>query len=151
MNETTSPPQPAPAVVSLRDAAAALPAVQSGARWFWWIAGLSLVNIVMFQSGSNTSFVMGLGITAVSDAVFVGNKPVGFAIDAIAIGLFVLVGYLGRRASLAAFYLGVTVYTFDALIFVYIKDWMPVAFHGLAIYFIVRGILALQAALKVTA
>jgi len=145
-----SSPQPATPASSPPEAAATPPVVRAAARWFWWIAGLSLVNIVMFQSGSQTSFVMGLGITTISDVVFAGNRLVGFAIDAIALGFFVWAGFQAQRARLWAFYLGVTVYVLDALIYAYAQDWMPVAFHGLAIFFIVKGILALQGAAKAT-
>jgi hypothetical protein len=150
MVDPVSSPQPSAPASSPREAAATLPVVRSAARWFWWIAGLSLVNIVMFQSGSQTSFVMGLGITTVSDVVYAGNKVVGFVIDAIALGFFVWVGFQAQSAKLWAFYLGVTVYVLDALIYAYVQDWMPVAFHGLAIFFIVKGILALQGAAKAT-
>jgi hypothetical protein len=66
------------------------PAARSGARWFWWIAGLSLVNIVLAQSGSDTNFVIGLMV----------------------------------------------------------KEWMPVAFHALALFFILNGAMSLRAALR---
>ncbi len=150
MVDPVSSPQPSPAASPPGQAAPALPVVRAAARWFWWIAGLSLVNIVMFQSGSETSFVMGLGIITVSDVVFAGNKLVGFLIDAIALGFFVWVGFEAQRAKLWAFYLGVTVYVLDALIYAYVQSWMPVAFHGLAIFFIVKGILALQGKAKAT-
>ncbi|HKE95472.1 MAG TPA: hypothetical protein VKB34_14255 [Povalibacter sp.] len=140
-----------PDAASIREAAAALPAVRSAARWFWWIAGLSVVNTVMFQSGSDTSFVMGLGITAVSDAVFAANRSVGFVIDAIVLGFFVLVGLKAQHGSLWAFYLGTAVYALDALIYVLAQDWMPVAFHGLAIFFILKGIGALRSAMQAAA
>ncbi len=41
--------------------AQAEPEVMSGASWFWWIAGLSLVNSIMTHSGSDTGFIIGLG------------------------------------------------------------------------------------------
>ena len=142
---------PMPDAESTQEAAAVLPAVRSAARWFWWIAGLSVVNIVMFQTGSDTNFVMGLGITAVSDVVFANSKAIGFVIDAVALGFFVLVGLKAQRGSLWAFYLGTAVYVLDALIYAYFQDWMPVAFHGLAIYFIAKGITALRSAPQATA
>jgi hypothetical protein len=121
------------------------PLVQSAARWFWWIAGLSLVNIVMAQSGSETSFVMGLGITAVSDAIFEAQKAIGFVVDAVVLGFFFFLGLQAMRGKLWAFYLGITVYAFDALIYLFVQDWMPVAFHALAIFFISKGAVALIA------
>jgi hypothetical protein len=138
MNDPAGAQAPKPAAPS----ASAI--VQSAARWFWWIAGLSVVNIVLFQSGSETNFVVGLGITALSDVVFAGNKPIGFVIDALAVGFFLWMGAQGSRGKLWAFYVGLAVYTLDALIYLSFKDWMPVAFHALAIFFIMKGVMALR-------
>ncbi|GAB3377090.1 hypothetical protein GCM10027431_32590 [Lysobacter rhizosphaerae] len=119
------------------------PAVQSAARWFWWIAGLSLINTLLAQSGSETSFVMGLGFTVVSDAVLANQKVISVVIDAIAIGFFVFVGLQATKGKMWAFYLGILAYALDALIYVLAQDWMPVAFHVLALFFIARGAVSL--------
>jgi hypothetical protein len=148
MTDSPASPTIAPVTLTRHELAAAIPAVKSGARWFWWIAGLSLVNIVLFQSGSTTNFVVGLGVTALSDAMFAQSKSIGFVIDAIALGFFFLMGLQAQRGKLWVFYLGVTVYALDALIYVAYQDWMPVAFHGLAIYFIIKGVMSLREALK---
>lgn len=144
MTDTAVVQTPAPTRAEI---AAANPLVQSGARWFWWIAGLSLVNTVMFHSGSNTNFVIGLGITAVSDAVFENNKAIGFTIDFLVVGFFFLMGLKARQGRLWPFVLGLVVYALDALLYVRFADWMPVGFHALAIFFIVRGAMTLRASL----
>ncbi len=41
----------------------------SGARWFLWIAGLSLVNALLMTFGSDHTFGLGLGSTLLVDAV----------------------------------------------------------------------------------
>ncbi len=122
------------------------PAIQSAARWFWWIAGLSVINIIMSRSGSNTSFVMGLGFTSLADALLGGRDLLAFAVDGLAIALFVLFGFKGSQGQLWAFYAGIILYALDGLIFVLGQDWMPVAFHGLALFYLVRGGIALVAA-----
>src|SRR5512138_3090367 len=43
--------------------------IKSGAAWFYWIAGLSLINSVAALSGSKWGFILGLGITQVFDAI----------------------------------------------------------------------------------
>jgi len=126
-------------------AAADFARIDSSARWFWWIAGLSLINTVMTLSGSQTSFVMGLGFTLVSDAIFAGNHAVALVIDALALGFFVLMGVMALRHKLWAFYLGTAMYVLDAVIYVLAGDWVPVAFHGLAVYFIALGAMKLIA------
>ena len=73
--------------------AAGTPGVASAARWFWWIAGLSLVNTILVHSGSETSFVIGLGFTLIADYVFQSMKLIAFAVDALALGFFVFIGW----------------------------------------------------------
>lgn len=128
--------------------AAGLPIVRSAARWFWWIAGLSLVNIALFHSGSDTNFVVGLGLTTVIDVVFADMRALGFVIDALLLGFFFAMGLFAQRGRMWAFFVGVVVYALDALIYVRVGDWMPVGFHALAIFFIVKGALALREALR---
>ena len=148
MTDSAAPEVPAPAKATAGEVALASPAVRSAAQWFWWIAGLSLVNVVLYQTGSKTSFVMGLGVTALSDAALADSKPMGFVVDAVAIGFFLLMGSQGARGKLWAFYVGLAVYALDAFIYVSFQDWMPVAFHALAIFFIGRGALSLHQALQ---
>ena len=45
------------------------PRVKRGANWFYWIAGLSVVNSIMFIAGANFQFVVGLGVTQIINAL----------------------------------------------------------------------------------
>lgn len=125
------------------------PEVVAGARWFWWIAGLSLVNTILLYAGADMSFVVGLGITTLASIFF----PMAMALLAVAVtlGLYVYFGFEAQKGQPWAFYAGLAVYAFDALIFVYLQDWMSVAFHGLAMYFIIKGVMALRARSKTAA
>jgi len=122
------------------------PVVQSSARWFWWIAGLSLTNMALLRTGTNTQLVVGLGVSMFADVAFGVNNPVGLAVAVLAMGFFVLMGRQAQRGRLWAFYLGIAAYALDGLLYANYRDWMPVAFHGLIIYFISRGVLALRSA-----
>ena len=42
---------------------------ESGAGWFYWIAGLTLVNTFGMLSGTNSRFALGLGVTLIADAL----------------------------------------------------------------------------------
>jgi hypothetical protein len=140
-----SSPNPTPPAAAPPAAVATIsPAIESAARWFWWIAGLSLVNTVLARTGSDTNFVLGLGVTAVADAMFASQPVIGGVIDAVALAFFVAMGQLARTGRAWAFYLGGVVYAFDALIYVRFGDWMPVGFHAFALYFIVQGALRLR-------
>jgi hypothetical protein len=127
--------------------ASGTPNVAGGARWFWWIAALSLVNTVLIHSGSQTSFVIGLGFTMIADVAFSAMKPVAFAIDAFGIGFFALMGWLALRGHFWAFIVGALVYALDALIYLHFQAMMPFGFHLLALFFIGRGTFALRSAL----
>ena len=129
--------------------------VASGANWFFWIAGLSLVNSVVFLVGGSWSFIVGLGITQLVDAVVVAATAnggpaavilrfVAFGLDVVVAGVFVLVGWLARKHKVWAFVVGIVLYLADGLLFLVFSDWKSVAFHAFALLFIVVGLLALK-------
>lgn len=116
------------------------PTIRSAARWFWWIAGLSLVNAVMFFSGSDTSFVVGLAMTTVASVVFKSVPLVAWVLVAVTVGFYFAMGHFAQQRRLWAFYLGLAVYAVDALICLAVQDWMSAGFHALAGYFIYKGV-----------
>jgi hypothetical protein len=120
------------------------PTVLSSARWFWWIAGLSLVNTILFHAGSDTSFVLGLAMTTIASVVFSGNLAVAMGLAGLMIAFYFLMGWQAQREKAWAFYLGLTVYVVDALIYVKFQDWMSVGFHCFAIFYIIKGALRLR-------
>ncbi|KQU64550.1 MULTISPECIES: hypothetical protein [unclassified Rhizobacter] len=157
MTDPTATPAVAAAPASIAAAAVAptpralaesMPLVQAGARWFWWIAGLSAVNVGMQHSGSDTHFVVGLGITGVVDAVFSGLPVAGLVLDALVLAFFFAMGLVAQRGSLRAFYIGGGVYALDALLYLAAADWLPVGFHVLVLFFVGKGALALREALR---
>src|SRR5258706_7798546 len=79
-------------------------AVLSAARWFWWIAGLSLVNTILFHSGSDTSFVVGLAMTTLASAIFKSNLPLAIGLAGVTIGFYFLMGLQAQRHKAWAFY-----------------------------------------------
>ncbi len=127
------------------------PEVMRGANWFWWIAGLSVVNSIMIHSGSDRSFVIGLGFTLMADAIFKDYLLIALAIDVVALGIIAGFGFFARKGHLWAFVIGIVLYTLDAGIYLVLQDWMSVAFHGLALFYMGRGALQLRTALKAAA
>ena len=119
--------------------------VRSGANWFIWIAGLSLVNSVLFVAGSNWSFFLGLGATQFSDVfgkdIITGTtgEVLALAVDVVIAGIFVGLGLVSRNGALWSFIVGMVLIVLDALLLAWVTDWAAVAFHGLALFFIVRG------------
>src|SRR5688572_28411552 len=41
--------------------------LKSGASWFYWIAGLSIINSIAALSGAGWGFIVGLGVTQIVD------------------------------------------------------------------------------------
>ncbi len=131
--------------------------LKSGANWFYWIAGLSLVNSVIQLFEGNRSFVVGLGITQIVDALAqavaggvgpgLGStlvRAIALFIDLIIGGLFVLLGWQGSKKKAWAFALGIVFYLFDSLVFLLVRDWLSLAFHVFALICIFSGYSALR-------
>jgi hypothetical protein len=121
-------------------AANADPIVQSAARWFWWVAGLSLVNAVMSFSGNDTNFVLGLAMTTLASVAFADNLPVAAALIVLTVGFYFFIGLHAQKSRLWAFFTGIAVYVLDAAIYAKFEDWMSVGFHALAIFYIWKGV-----------
>ena len=152
------PPDPAPPVISPAVAPvvakppvneAWLRAQRNGGGWFFWIAGLSLINSVVIHTGGNINFVVGLGFTAIGDTVLHSIGPVGhilaYLFDAIVLGLFVVFGLFARKGKLWAFIAGFGLYALDAVIYAVLPDtpeWLPIGFHACVLYSIWNGLQA---------
>lgn len=118
----------------------AMAAVRRGANWFYWIAALSVVNTIATLSGGNFHFVLGLGITEVTDALRAPQaRMFGFFIDVLVLGFFVMCGYFGAKAQKWAFVMGMTFYLLDSGITLLAQDWLSFAFHIYALICIWRG------------
>ncbi len=125
----------------------------NGANWFYWVAGLSLVNSAIQLGGGGIYFVVGLGATLVADSIAVQlaqeHPDIAIAAKALTIGfdLFVALilcgfGWLSRKRYLPVFAIGMALYVLDGLLFVVFQDWMSVAFHAFALYSMVGGFMA---------
>ncbi len=125
---------------------------KNGANWFFWIAGLSVINSLAFLSGSNWHFIIGLSITQFIDVVArsisgpYGNLFLTIAImmDIGFIALFVFIGLWARQKSATAFILGMIMYGFDTLLLLFIGSLIGIVFHVLALVFISRGLQSLH-------
>ncbi len=148
MSEFTQPTPDTVASVNRAAIAQNTPGVIGSARWFWWIAGLSIVNTVLIHSGSDTSFIVGLGFTLVADALFREVMAIALAFDILAVGVFITLGFFAQKGHLWAFITGGILYLFDGLIYVYFQDWLPVAFHAYVLYSLFSGFKSLRTALN---
>ena len=138
-------PAPEPAPVS-EEVLGTFGVFQSGANWFFWIAGLSAINSFIILMGGEWSFIIGLGITLVFDAVAREIGGLGFAVaivlDVIVLLTFVGFGIFARKRHTWAFIVGMVLYSLDGLLFVLFQDWLSVGFHVFALFFIYKGMRA---------
>ncbi len=115
---------------------------RSGVSWFYWIAGLSVVNSIVAATGSTWGFMAGLGMTQVIDAIGIAIGPaakfVALALDLVVAGLFVGLGVWATRST-AGYLTGMIIYALDAIIFAVAGDWIGLAFHGLVLFFLWSG------------
>ena len=132
---------------------------RSGANWFYWISGLSLINTFLFISGSDWGFIAGLAITMIIDGIASELPAVGIVIalvfDALFAGSFIAFGYFAGKGHKWAFITGIVLYGLDTLLIFALGMMMAqsgegsdvlisLVFHGLALYFIFNGFRALK-------
>jgi hypothetical protein len=138
---TTAASRPAGAVV--QEDAAVLAQLKSSASWFYWIAGLSLVNSIAAFSGSSWRFIFGLGVTQVFDAFGASlegaGKGIVLVLDLVAAGIFVLFGVFAHKRQAWAFIVGMLLFALDGLVMLLFQDWVGMALHGVVLFFLFRG------------
>jgi len=117
--------------------------IKSCANWFYWIAGLSMVNTISSMSGSHWRFIIGLGITQVVDVLAQEMGSTGhiaaLVIDVFIAGIFVVFGYLSNQHKRWAFVLGMALFGLDSLIMLIGMDILGIAFHIYVLYWIFKG------------
>lgn len=148
----TTPPQAvayaSPAGGQVMEIMQAAQKARSGARWFYWISGLSMVNSAILMFGGGITFVVGLGITKVIAVFGIGLakthgpqiRYVAFGLEILVALVFVAFGHFADRRRLWAFAVGTALYLLDALLLAYFQDWFSMAFHGLALFGLCAGL-----------
>ena len=117
---------------------------RTGAKWFYWIAALSVINYLVL--GGKVHFGVGLGLTSLVHGLAKRPGSTGHVLDivinACAAGLFITFGYFATKARKWAFLLGMALYLADGLLLVALRDILGVGFHTYALYAISRGLAA---------
>lgn len=112
-------------------------AMSNVGRLFFWIAGLSVLNTVLYLSHTNVMMLGGLGITLVVDVYgkILHQQSLAFTVDLMMGCIFVAFGLAAGRGSRTVFVVGMAVYALDALVLLYFNDIFNVAWHA---YFLVN-------------
>jgi hypothetical protein len=118
--------------------------IRSGVNWFFWIAGLSLINTIVYLFGGHFTFVVGLAATQIID-VFMSVlakdfgtggsivRFIGFAIDIVIAGIFVVFGIFGKKRYRAAIIIGMILYAIDGVLLLLFQDFLGAGFHAFAL------------------
>jgi len=130
--------------------------IKGGTGWFFWIAGLSVLNTVIFLAGGSLTFVVGLGTTQLIDGftfalahnassgVATVLRVIGFGLDLFIASIFMVFGILGRKRYRWAIIIGMILYVMDGLISLAFKDWFGAFFHFLALVGLFHGLKAIS-------
>lgn len=129
--------------------------IRNGTNWFFWIAGLSLLNTILYLFGSTLTFVIGLGATQIVDGFMsvlareFGQgwtiiRFIGLAIDVCIAGIFVLFGVLGRKRYRWSIIIGIILYAVDGILALLFKDFFGVAFHAWALFGIASSLKSIK-------
>jgi hypothetical protein len=125
---------------------------KNGANWFYWIAGLSVINSLVIMFGGEISFIVGLGITQIVDAIAWELKNtegmnldyILFVVSLFISGVFAIFGYFSRKRMIGVYVTGMILYALDGLIFFLVADWLSIGFHVFVLYSLFGGLKALK-------
>jgi hypothetical protein len=120
---------------------------RSGANWFYWIAGLTIVTSLIAFWGGGIRFLVSLGLTQFIDgfaaalATEIGGavQVVALLLDLVVTGVFVLFGYLAGKKLLWAYVAGMVVFLLDGLMSLAFQDWIGVIAHAVVLFWLFRG------------
>ena len=140
-----SPGAPLHTTTSASDGAS-VARMKVSASWFYWVAGLSLVNSIMAFAGQSWRFIFGLGVTQIIDefaSQIVGSgKVIALALNVAAAGIFVLFGVFAHKGHTWAFIVGMVLFALDGVILVLASAWLGVAFHAYVLFRLFQGFTA---------
>ncbi|HSB90261.1 MAG TPA: hypothetical protein VLD63_09590 [Anaerolineales bacterium] len=118
---------------------------RNGSGWFYWIAGLSLINSVIALSGATWTFLFGMAITQVIDGMSLGIQRsaglqgfnlvslIALALDAVVALIVGVFGYFARKGNQTVYIFGMVLYALDAVVTLLFQDWLGFLFHLLAL------------------
>ena len=121
---------------------------RSGVKWFYWIAGLTIITSFITFFGGGIRFLISMGITQFIDAVATqlggAAQVVALVLDIIVTGVFALFGYLAGKKMLWAYIAGMVIFLLDGLLSLALVDVVGIIAHAVVLFFLFRGFQAGQ-------
>jgi hypothetical protein len=112
---------------------------KSGANWFYWIAGLTVVtSIIAFGGGGITQLIAGVA-EAISTEGPGAAKVVALVVSLLISAVFIIFGYLANQKMLWAYITGMVLFALDGVLSLVVQDWIGVVAHGVVLVFLFRG------------
>jgi hypothetical protein len=119
------------------------------AAGFYWIAGLSLINMISLVGHWDFSMYLGLGVTEILQAAAmvawraeVTSVTVGLYAAALAvIALFAVFGWRARQIERWPFVVGMWLYAADSVLFLVFQDFFAFGFHIFWLVFLWMGLI----------
>jgi len=129
--------------------------LRGGASNYYWIAGLSVLNSLIMMFNGGMTFVIGLGVTQIVDAIaylLAADIPAsawtfrlaGLAISLAVSAVFAMFGYFAGKGQRWAFIVGMILYGLDAILMLVIADYFGFAFHLLMLWGLFGGLRAVS-------
>lgn len=130
--------------------------VKKGANWFYWKAVLTVLNGFIMLFGASWAFFLGATITqvfhGVADELSIENGTssvtsahgIVFVIALVCAGILSMLGHYAGKAKKWAFIVGLIIYAFDGVIYLLTGSIFGIIIHGIAIYMIIKGMLAIK-------
>lgn len=128
--------------------------VSRHAAWFYWIAAMTVINLVAQANASPFHFSLGLGLVSTlfgkAEKMLIlgasgGAVLVMYLGCLLAIGLMIACGRFAKKPSAYVFSVGMGFYALDAVVFMLAGDTVGVIIHALALFFLYRGARAARA------
>ena len=130
--------------------------LRGSTSWFYWIAGLSLLNSVLMWIGGGLNFLVGLAVTQLVDGIVYGVAGelglngnllvilIALVIDLVIAGIFAAFGWLAMRRHRWSLILGMVLYGLDGILFLIFGGLPSFAFHIFALASLFGGFKAMQ-------
>ena len=118
--------------------------VQSSAHWFYWIAGLSLVNMLVTVGGANFHFIIGSSFVDFCSGIGQGGMIWGYILGLLIISGFAFLGSLAAKGKKWPFILGMVVYAADGVLYLTVGDFLSTLFHAYVLFKFYQGFAAVE-------
>lgn len=127
-----------------------------GAAWFYWIAGLSVGDILLSGMEGDLNYIFGLGLTQMLEGMevwFAGQFPqmetnmtqtLSLLLVLLLSGLFAGFGVGARQKKRGVYIAGMVLYLLDGMLLFILQDFLSAAFHMYALAGLFRGYHALR-------